>query len=327
MKKIDVTALGELLVDFTESGISSSGNILLEANPGGAPCNVLAMLQKLGKNCAFIGKVGRDAFGDMLEETLRDARIDTRGLKRDDQVHTTLAFVHTLAGGERSFSFYRNPGADMNLCLADLDDSLIRNCRIFHFGSLSLTDEPCRETTRVAVARARAVGAVISFDPNLRESLWSSPELAREQIGWGLTQCDILKISDNELAFMTGTDDFDRGAGIILGKYPQIRMLNLTAGEYGSCSYYSGIRCCVPVFYTDHVLEKTGAGDTFCACVLNYILEHGLDGLTEKDLYEMLTFASAAASLIIQRRGALKVMPEKAEVEAILAQSKNTSDI
>ena len=318
MKKYDVTALGELLVDFTESGISSSGNRLLEANPGGAPCNVLAMLQKLGKECAFIGKVGRDAFGDMLEETLKDARIDTCGLKRDDQVHTTLAFVHTLAGGERTFSFYRNPGADMNLCERDLDDSLLRDCRIFHFGSLSLTDEPCRETTKVAVSRAREAGALISFDPNLRESLWSSLDLAREQIDWGLAQCDILKISDNELEFMTGTDDFDRGAELILGNHPQIRLLNVTAGEYGSYSYYGGIRCHVPVMKTDHVLEKTGAGDTFCACVLNYILDHSLDGLSEKDLEEMLVFANAAAALIIQRKGALKVMPEREEIEELL---------
>ena len=319
MKKTDVTALGELLVDFTESGVSSSGNVLLEANPGGAPCNVLAMLQKLGKNCAFIGKVGMDTFGDMLEETLKAARIDTHGLKRDDRIHTTLAFVHTLAGGERAFSFYRNPGADMNLRTDDLDDSLLHDCRIFHFGSLSLTDEPCRETTKIAVSRARAAGALVSFDPNLRESLWSSPELAREQIDWGLAQCDILKISDNELEFMTGTDDFDKGAEIILCRHPKIRLLNVTAGEYGSYSYYGDIRCHIPVMKTDHVLEKTGAGDTFCACVLNYILDHGLEGLTEKDLKEMLTFANAAASLIIQRKGALKVMPEKEEIEKLLS--------
>ncbi len=318
MKNYDVTALGELLVDFTESGVSPSGNILLEANPGGAPCNVLAMLRKLGKKCAFIGKVGQDAFGNMLEDTLESAGIDTGGLKRDNRVHTTLAFVHTTAGGERSFSFYRNPGADMNLRPEELDDSLLRGCRIFHFGTLSLTDEPCRETTKTAVARARESGALISFDPNLRESLWSSMELAREQISWGLAQCEILKISDNELAFMTGTEDFDKGAEMILREYPQIRLMNVTAGEYGSFAYYGGIRCHVPVFRMDNVLEKTGAGDTFCACVLNYILEHGPDGLTEEGLREMLTFANAAAALIIQRKGALKVMPEKAEIESLL---------
>lgn len=318
MKKYDVTALGELLIDFTENGLSESGNPVMEANPGGAPCNVLAMLQKLGKNCAFIGKVGKDAFGDMLEETLKNARIVTRGLKRDNEVHTTLAFVHTLAGGERTFSFYRNPGADMNLCIDDLEDSLLHDCRIFHFGSLSLTDEPCRETTKVAVARAREAGAMISFDPNLRESLWSDLALAREQIEWGLDQCDILKIADNELVFMTGITDYDAGAEKLLEKHPRIRLLNVTAGEHGSYSYYGDIRCHVPVIKTDHVLEKTGAGDTFCACVLNYILDRGLDGLTEKDLRQMLTFANAAAALIIRKKGALKVMPEKEEIERLI---------
>ena len=230
MKQYDVTALGELLIDFTESGTSASGNRLLEANPGGAPCNVLSMLQKLGRHTAFIGKVGRDAFGDMLEETLAEAGISTAGLKRDERVHTTLAFVHTLAEGERSFSFYRNPGADMRLCAGDLEDDLLSSCRIFHFGTLSLTDESCREATQAAVSRAKQAGALLSFDPNLRESLWDSLEHAREQIAWGLSQCDILKISDNELAFMTGTEDFDAGAEMIRQEYPQIRLMNVTAG-------------------------------------------------------------------------------------------------
>ena len=317
MKKYDVTALGELLIDFTENGKSASGNPLLEANPGGAPCNVLAMLQKLGKTCAFIGKVGRDAFGDQLEETLTEAGIDTVGLKRDEKIHTTLAFVHTSAGGERSFSFYRDPGADMNLKPEDLTVSLLTSCRIFHFGSLSLTDEPCRSTTKTALRLARMSGAVISFDPNLRESLWTSPETAKEQIEWGLSQCDILKISDNELSFMTGTEDFDAGAQAILSRHPQIRLLNVTAGEQGSIAYYSGLKCSVPVIKVDNAIEKTGAGDTFCACVLNYILEHGLTGLTEKDLKDMLTFANAAAALIIQRKGALRVMPERQDVERL----------
>lgn len=314
MKSCDVLALGELLIDFTESGTSQRGNTLLEANPGGAPCNVLAMLQKLGKRTAFIGKVGADFFGDLLEDTLKDAGISTRGLKRDGQVHTTLAFVHTMDGGERSFSFYRNPGADMRLGIEDLDDALLSSCRIFHFGTLSLTDEPCREATRVAVCRARRAGALISFDPNLRESLWDSLEHAREQIDWGLAQCDILKISDNELAFMTDTEDFDEGAARILKKHPQIKLLNVTAGEQGSIAYYGNARCQVPVFDVTAV-EKTGAGDTFCACVLNYVLEHGLEGLALQNLRDMLTFGNAAASLIIQRKGALKVMPTREEVE------------
>lgn len=322
MNKYDVTALGELLIDFTESGKSVSGNNLLEANPGGAPCNVLAMLRKLDKRCAFIGKVGKDAFGDLLEDTLREVDIDVTGLRRDDQVHTTLAFVHTYPDGERDFSFYRNPGADMNLTVGDLDNALLTNCRIFHFGSLSLTHAVCRETTQVAVDCARKAGAMISFDPNLREPLWERLDDAKEQIAWGLGQCDILKISDNELEFMTGTADFDEGAAILRARYPQIRLLNVTAGEHGSFCYYGNIRHHVPVMRVDNVLEKTGAGDTFCACILNYVLEHGLTGLTENDLHEMLLFANAAAAVIIQRKGALKVMPDRADIDWMLTRDK-----
>lgn len=322
MNKYDVTALGELLIDFTESGESAQGNGLLEVNPGGAPCNVLAMLRKLGKTCTFIGKVGKDAFGDLLEDTLVEVGIDTNGLKRDTAVHTTLAFVHTYADGERDFSFYRNPGADMNLTVADLNSELLDNCRIFHFGSLSLTHAQCREATQVAVARARKAGALISFDPNLREPLWADLGDAKEQIAWGLAQCDILKISDNELEFMTDTKDFDEGVAILRAKYPQIKLLNVTAGDDGSISYYGGIRHHVPKMNVVNVLEKTGAGDTFCACVLNYVLENGIDDLSEEQLHEMLLFANAAAGCIIQRKGALKVMPNRDDIARMLLQAK-----
>jgi len=322
MNKYDVTALGELLIDFTESGRSAQGNGLLEVNPGGAPCNVLAMLRKLDKTCTFIGKVGKDAFGDLLEDTLVEVGIDVNGLKRDTEVHTTLAFVHTYADGERDFSFYRNPGADMNLTVADLNGELLDNCRIFHFGSLSLTHAQCREATQVAVARARKAGALISFDPNLREPLWADLNDAKEQIAWGLAQCDILKISDNELEFMTDTKDFDEGVAILRAKYPQIKLLNVTAGDDGSISYYGSIRHHVPKMNVVNVLEKTGAGDTFCACVLNYVLENGIDGLTEEQLHEMLLFANAAAACVIQRKGALKVMPGRDDIAQMLLQVK-----
>ena len=322
MNKYDVAALGELLIDFTESGKSAQGNGLLEVNPGGAPCNVLAMLRKLGKTCTFIGKVGKDAFGDLLEDTLVEVGIDVNGLKRDTEVHTTLAFVHTYADGERDFSFYRNPGADMNLTVADLNGELLDNCRIFHFGSLSLTHAQCREATQVAVDRARKAGALISFDPNLREPLWADLGDAKEQIAWGLAQCDILKISDNELEFMTDTKDFDEGVAILRAKYPQIKLLNVTAGDDGSISYYGSIRHHVPKMNVTNVLEKTGAGDTFCACVLNYVLENGIDGLTEEQLHEMLLFANAAAACVIQRKGALKVMPDRDDIARMLLQAK-----
>ncbi|MBR6380876.1 MAG: carbohydrate kinase [Lachnospiraceae bacterium] len=315
-KSMDVTALGELLIDFVQNGVSEAGNPVMEAAPGGAPCNVLAMLNNLGHSCAFIGKVGRDSFGDLLEDTLKQLEIDTRGLVRDGEVHTTLAFVHTAPDGDRSFSFYRNPGADMRLSEAEVDEDLIARSRIFHFGSLSLTDEPCRSATVKAVAAAKRAGCLISFDPNLRESLWPDLGTAREQIAWGLSQCEILKISENELAFVTGTGDIDRGAEILQKNCPNIRLLNVTAGSAGSFSYYQGRKVSRPVVRTDRVVDTTGAGDTFCGCVLHFVLQHGLEGLSDADLGEMLRFANAAASVIIGRKGALKVMPSVSEIPA-----------
>ena len=214
-KKYDVCALGELLIDFTENGVSEQGNPLWEANPGGAPCNVLAMLNKLGRKTAFIGKIGRDVYGDQLRKAVEDAGIDTTGLLTDKEVHTTLAIVHKLENGDRDFSFYRNPGADMMLTADELPVSIIEDCRIFHFGTLSMTHDGVRAATERAIAIAKAAGALISFDPNLRPPLWESLELAKECIAWGLAQCDILKIADNELEFMTGETDFDKGAAII----------------------------------------------------------------------------------------------------------------
>ena len=185
-KKIDVTALGELLIDFTENGTSAQGNPILEVNPGGAPCNVLAMLQKLGKQTAFIGKVGDDMFGRQLTEAVSSVGVDTRALLVDKEVHTTLAFVHTYPDGDRDFSFYRNPGADMMLTKDDVDEDLIRSSRIFHFGTLSSTHEGVREATRYAIEVAREAGDLISFDPNLRPPLWSSLDDAKREIEYGL---------------------------------------------------------------------------------------------------------------------------------------------
>ena len=195
-EQFDVAALGELLVDFTENGVSAQGNPLFEANPGGAPCNVLAMLKKLGRSCAFVGKVGDDFFGRMLCRTAQDAGIATEGLLLDSAAHTTLAFVKTFENGDRDFSFYRDPGADMLLRDDELPEDLIRNARIFHFGTLSMTHEGVRAATKQAVELAKSGGAIISFDPNLRPPLWADMEDARAQIAWGLSQCDVLKIAE-----------------------------------------------------------------------------------------------------------------------------------
>ena len=317
-KRFDVLALGELLIDFTENGESAQGNPLLEANPGGAPCNVLAMLQKLGKRTAFVGKVGRDMFGTQLRAAAEEAGICMDYLLADESVHTTLAFVKTFPNGDRDFSFYRNPGADMMLRADELPAEAIAGARIFHFGTLSMTHPEVRQATKKAVEMARQSGALISFDPNLRPPLWDSLEDAREQIAWGLGVCDILKIADNELEFMTGETDFNRGAAVLHSRYPQIRVLNITAGADGSYSYFDGGRVFVPSFRLGGTIETTGAGDTFCACVLNYVLEHGIETLDADARREMLRFANAAAYLVTTKKGAIRSMPERGEVDKIL---------
>ena len=317
-RKFDVAALGELLIDFTENGVSGQGNALFEANPGGAPCNVLAMLKKLGKSCAFIGKVGDDMFGAQLRAVAEGAGICMDALTMDPKVHTTLAFVKTFENGDRDFSFYRDPGADMMLTPEELPEDMISAARIFHFGTLSLTHEPARSATQKAVALAKAAGAVISFDPNLRPPLWDSLEEARKQIAWGLAQCGVLKIADNELEFMTGETDFDKGAAILRSQYPTIRLLNATAGAEGSYSYYGDLRVFQPAFKLGGTIETTGAGDTFCACVLNFVLEHGLDDLSQDDLSQMLRFANAAAYLVTTKKGAIKAMPAREQVLELL---------
>lgn len=316
----DVTALGELLIDFTENGTSSQGNPLLEANPGGAPCNVLAMLERLGKKTAFIGKVGKDMFGNQLKAAVEEVGIDTRNVIMDEEVHTTLAFVHTYPDGDRDFSFYRNPGADMMLTKDEVSEELIQSSRIFHFGTLSSTHEGVREATRHAIEVAKAAGCIITFDPNLRPPLWKSLEDARAEIEYGMTKCDVLKISDNEVEFLFGTTDYDKGAALIREKY-NIPLVLITMGKDGSRAYYKDLRVEAAPFLQENTIETTGAGDTFCASALNYVLEHGLENLTEENLMEMLTFANAAASLITTRKGALRVMPTRQEVLDFIAAS------
>ena len=318
MKKFDVVALGELLIDFTENGLSGQGNTLFEANPGGAPCNVLAMLKKLDRDCAFVGKVGDDMFGQLLRKVAEDAGICMDYLVADKDVRTTLAFVKKLENGDRDFSFYRNPGADMMLTENEIPEEAISNCRIFHFGTLSMTHEGVRKATCKAIDIAKKGGALLSFDPNLRPPLWADLEDARAQISYGLGKCDILKIADNELEFMTGETDFDKGAAILKEKYPNIRLLNVTAGPDGSYSYYGGERVFVPAINRPDTIETTGAGDTFCACVLNFVLDHGLEGLTADNLTAMLRFANTAAYLVTTKKGAIRSMPEREQVEALL---------
>ncbi|MCI9663932.1 MAG: carbohydrate kinase [Lachnospiraceae bacterium] len=319
MKKFDVTALGELLIDFTENGMSAQGNPLYEANPGGAPCNVLAMLNRAGRKTAFIGKVGQDIFGNRLRAVLDEVGIDTSNLVSDADVRTTLAFVETFADGDRDFSFYRNPGADMMLGEEELHLELLADTRLFHFGTLSMTHEKVRRATKKAVAAAKENGALISFDPNLRPPLWKSLEEAKEQAAYGFSQCDILKISDNEIQWFTGEEDFDAGIRRLRSQY-DIPLILLSMGREGSRAYYKDLCVEAAPFLQEETIETTGAGDTFGACCLHFVLEYGLDHLDEGKIAGMLRFANAAASIITTRKGALRVMPEMSEVEEFLAQ-------
>ena len=316
MKRYDVIALGELLIDFVQNGYDN-GNPVFSANPGGAPCNVLAMLNKLGYRTAFIGKVGEDIFGRQLRGVLNSIGIDTTGLAVDPKIHTTLAFVEKKPDGDRDFSFYREPGADMMLREDEVSEELIKDTRIFHFGTLSLTHEENSKATRKAVRTATEYGVTISFDPNLREPLWNSLQDAWKAFDYGLRHCDILKISDNEILWFTGKEDYDEALAYLRDHYG-IKLILLTLGKEGSRAISGNYDVTVPGFVQANTVDTTGAGDTFMGSSLSYLLEHDLNTLTEEDLKEMLTFANAAASIVTTRKGALLSMPERAEVEALI---------
>lgn len=324
MKKFDVIAMGELLIDFNNKSEKNksvnSDNMLFMASPGGAPCNVLSMLQNLGKKTAFIGKVGKDMFGDFLVDAISSRGIDSSYVVRDSSVPTTLAFVHNDEDGDRSFSFYRNPGADMMLRIDEIDCDILNSTKIFHFGSLSMTDESICNTTQYLVDSARKAQCIISFDPNYRPLLWDDCNVAKDKMWYGISMCDILKIADDEISFLTGERDVDRGMECIFSKYKPL-ISCATLGKKGSIVYYKGKRVFAPAFIQNNTVDTTGAGDTFMACVLNFILENGIDKLDkidEDELYKMLVFSNAAASLITTKKGALMVMPSKKEIYDLL---------
>lgn len=312
MKKYDVIALGELLIDFINNGRSEQGNNTFEASPGGAPCNVLAMLAKLGKNCAFIGKVGDDIFGRRLKSELDALSISTENLEMDKDVRTTLAFVENDETGDRCFSFYRNPGADIMLTEDEVDEDTIKASRVFHLGTLSMTHEPVLSATKKALSVAKESGCIISFDPNLREMLWDDVADAKAAFDYGMRYCDILKISDNELVWFTGEEDYDKGIAILREKY-NIPLILFSMGCDGSRAYYGDECFEEKAFIQNNTIDTTGAGDTFMGCCINHVLENGFNKLSE-----MLKFANAAASIVTTRKGALKAMPQRDEVENLL---------
>ncbi len=312
----DVVALGELLIDFAPKSVNEAGYPVLSANPGGAPGNFLAALNKYGCKTAMIGKVGGDMFGRLLLNTLREAGIETKGVLVDDKVFTTLAFVSLDASGNRDFSFARKPGADTCLRPDELDEDLIINSRVFHFGTLSLTDEPAASATKKAIELAKARGLLISLDPNLRKPLWKCEEDAKAAIEWSLGQADIVKISDEEIEWLWGVSP-EEGAQKILNECGA-SLVYATLGPKGCHAATRALQVTVPGPTGIHVVDTTGAGDIFGGSAMSQFLKYkkAPSELSEEELRQIVRFACTAASLSTQKHGGITSVPEEAEVLA-----------
>ncbi len=312
----DVTALGEVLIDFTPCGTSQGGMDLYERNPGGAPANVLAAVNRLGGKTAFLGKVGDDMHGAFLRETLEKADIDTSGLITDDRYFTTLAFV-SLKNGERDFSFARKPGADTQISREEVKLDILNESRIFHCGSLSLTDEPARSATYYAVEQARKAGAVISYDPNYRAPLWPDVETAKKEMRAMVAQADIMKISDEETELLSDFQDPWEAARALLKQGPACVVVTL--GSKGALLVTEQVEVSVPTGKCQ-VVDTTGAGDSFWGGLLYCLARDGVKpgDLTEEQAKEYLHFANTVAGLCVEKRGAIPAMPSMEDVKARL---------
>lgn len=317
-REYDVIALGELLVDFNALHSNDFDSVVYESNPGGAPCNVLAMLSNLQKRTAFIGKVGDDFLGNALQQRIVRMGISTEGLSKDKKRNTTLAFLNDSKTYPHQYLFYRNRTADMNLDEGDVDADMLSRTRIFHFGSLSFTHKRCRKATRKAIRTAKSKHRLISFDPNYRPVLWFSEEEARKWMLYGCSVCDILKVEASELAFITQQTTIQNGVDF-LQKHYSISLILVTSGEAGSQAFMGNRKVHQEAFLTSQTIDTTGAGDTFLGCCLSYILEQGME-LSDHQLQEMLFRANAAASLETTRKGAIRAMPTQAELEDYLKQ-------
>ena len=307
---IEVVALGELLIDFASKGADEKGYPLMQALPGGAPANFLAALTKYGKSTAFLGKVGDDTFGHLLMGTVKDAGIETKGIVVDPTVFTTLAFVTFDETGDRSFSFARKPGADTQLSWEEVDKSLIDEAKVFHFGTLSLTDEPARTATQKAVAYAKEQGKLITCDPNLRKPLWPSEDAAKEQILWSLAQADVVKISDEEVEFLWNCTP-EEGADKLLNEFG-VSLAMVTLGPKG-CILKTKDAVCQVASPKVNPIDTTGAGDIFGGSAVCRLLELNkpIEDLTAEDLHYIGAFASTAASLSTEAAGGIPSIPEK----------------
>ncbi len=316
---IDVVALGELLIDFAYDSSDADGYPTLAAHPGGAPANFLATITKFGGETALMGKVGNDAFGKMLIGTLKKSGIETRGLITTDDAFTTLAFVTFDETGNRKFSFSRKPGADTCLTFDELDLSLIDEARVFHFGSLSLTNEPVRTTTYKAVAYAKSKGKLITYDPNLRKPLWKDLDVAKQQLVWGLSQADVVKISDEEVKFLFDLG-VEEGAAYIIKTYPNVKLVFVTCGAKG-CYFKNTIASgMVPSLKSIKVIDTTGAGDIFGGSAVWKLLqwEKAPGELNEAELHDIVSFACTCAALSTTRPGGISSVPEYKAVKQML---------
>ena len=311
---MDVVALGELLIDFTCQSVDSDGYPTMAAHPGGAPANFLAALSKFGAKTALLGKVGTDAFGKLLTATLQSAGIETSGLVATEDVFTTLAFVTLDETGNREFSFARKPGADTGICFEELALPLIDEAKVFHFGTLSLTDEPARSTTYRAVAYAKSKGKLITYDPNLRKPLWKDLDTAKEQLLWGLSRADVVKISDEEVKFLFGLG-VEAGAAHILANYG-VKLVFVTCGANGC--YFQNANACghIPSLKNIQVIDTTGAGDIFGGSAVWKLLQIGKDPetLTQTELEDVVRFACTSAGLSTTRAGGISSVPEYEQV-------------
>ena len=309
---IDITAIGEILIDLTQSGLTEQGIPRFDANPGGAPANLAVAASRLGAKSAYIGRVGRDSFGDFLRRTLEENDVDVSGMSVDPVQHTTLAVVSLDPSGERSFSFYRDPSADVNLRFTDVPAALLENTKILHFGSVSLTAEPSRGATIQAAETAKAKGALVSYDPNYRASLWADEKTAVEQMLAPLKLVDILKVSDEELPLLTGTSDLEQGSAQLAAN--GIRLVLVTLGPDGAFYRFGEKTGKVPGVKVK-VGDTNGAGDTFFGAALSRLVKEDLDTLTAQRLEEILSFANKAAAITTSRHGAIPAMPTLEEVQ------------